>query len=127
VAARKVLNPEEYLLKRRSGRRIISGKVGMAFDIKQADLQANSVDSVAIGFPGVSEWQIPQLDDDPGARARSARVGNTLSFADIPGIFNKDSASIAFLSSRVKYSGYSCPSLKIAPTWAILSRSNDLP
>jgi hypothetical protein len=32
---------------------------------------------------------IPQLDDEIGARARSARVGNTLWFTNIPGIFNK--------------------------------------
>jgi len=34
---------------------------------------------------------IPQLDDEIGTRARSAGVGNTLRFANIPGIFNKNS------------------------------------
>jgi hypothetical protein len=48
---------------------------------------------------------IPQRDDEIGARARSARVGHTLCFANIPEIFNKHSALIAFLSDRVKYSG----------------------
>jgi hypothetical protein len=33
--------------------------------------------------------QIPQLDDEIGARARSARLGNTLYFANIPGISKK--------------------------------------
>jgi hypothetical protein len=49
--------------------------------------------------------QIPQLDDEIGAKARSARVGNTLNFANAPGIFNKNSVLIAFLSGRVKSSG----------------------
>jgi hypothetical protein len=49
--------------------------------------------------------QIPRLDDEIGARARSAGVGNTLYFANIPGMFHKNSALIAFLSGRVKYSG----------------------
>jgi hypothetical protein len=47
---------------------------------------------------------IPQLDDEIGARARSARVGNTLYFANIPEIINKNSPLIVFLSGRVKYS-----------------------
>jgi hypothetical protein len=33
------------------------------------------------------------------------RVSNTLYLANIPEIFNKHSALIAFLSDRVKYSG----------------------
>ena len=33
--------------------------------------------------------QISQLEDKIGARARSARVGNTLYFANVPGIFYK--------------------------------------
>ncbi|MEJ2694967.1 MAG: hypothetical protein P8166_18635 [Candidatus Thiodiazotropha sp.] len=49
--------------------------------------------------------QIPQLDDEIGARARSAWVGNTLRFANIPGILNKNSVLIASLSGRVKYLG----------------------
>ncbi len=49
--------------------------------------------------------QISQLEDKIGARARSARVGNTLYFANVSGIFNKNYALIAFLSRRVKYSG----------------------
>jgi hypothetical protein len=48
---------------------------------------------------------IAQLDDAIAARARSAWVGNTLYFVDIPGIFNINSALIAFLSGRVKVSG----------------------
>ena len=32
---------------------------------------------------------IPQQDDEIGTRVRSARLDHTLSFADIPGIFNK--------------------------------------
>ena len=40
---------------------------------------------------------IPQPDDEIGARARSARVDNTMYFADIPGIFNKHSALISLL------------------------------
>jgi hypothetical protein len=48
---------------------------------------------------------IPQLDAEIGAKARSAWVGNTLYFADIPGIFNNHSALIAFLSGWAKYSG----------------------
>jgi hypothetical protein len=48
---------------------------------------------------------IPQLDDEIGARARSAGVGNTLYFANGPEIFNKHSALIALPSDRVKYSG----------------------
>jgi hypothetical protein len=48
---------------------------------------------------------IPQLDDEIGARARSARAGNTLYFANITGIFNKYSALVALLSGRMKYSG----------------------
>jgi hypothetical protein len=47
--------------------------------------------------------QISQLDDEIGASARSARVGNTLYFANIPEIFNKNSALIAIQSGRVKY------------------------
>jgi hypothetical protein len=47
----------------------------------------------------------PQLDDEIGARARSARVGNTLYFANIPGISNKNSGLSVILSGRVKYSG----------------------
>ena len=54
---------------------------------------------------GFAIESIPQLDDEIGARARSARVSNTLYFANIPEIFNKHSALIAFLSDRVKYSG----------------------
>jgi hypothetical protein len=38
---------------------------------------------------GFALERIPQLDDEIGARARSARVGHTLSFANIPEIFNK--------------------------------------
>jgi hypothetical protein len=34
--------------------------------------------------------QIPQLDDEIGARARSAKVGNTLYFANIPEIFSNN-------------------------------------
>jgi hypothetical protein len=49
--------------------------------------------------------QIPQLDDEIGARARSARVGNTLYFANTPGISNKNIKLITFSSDRVKYSG----------------------
>ena len=48
---------------------------------------------------------IPQLDDEIGARARSAEVSSTLYFADIPSIFKINSVLIAFLSGRVKYSG----------------------
>jgi hypothetical protein len=54
---------------------------------------------------GFAIESIPQLDDEIGARARSARVGNTLYFANIQEIFNKHSALIAFLCDRVKYSG----------------------
>jgi hypothetical protein len=50
--------------------------------------------------------QIPRLDDEIGMRARSAWIGHTLYFANIPGIFNKNSALIAFISDRVKYSGW---------------------
>jgi hypothetical protein len=48
---------------------------------------------------------IPQLDDEIGAKARSAWVGNTLRFANIPESFNNHSALIALISGRVKYSG----------------------
>ena len=34
--------------------------------------------------------QIPPLDDEIGARARSARIGNTLYLANIPGISEKN-------------------------------------
>jgi hypothetical protein len=54
---------------------------------------------------GFAIEQIPQLDDEIGARARSAGVGNTLYFANISVMLNKNSALIAFLSGRVKYSG----------------------
>ena len=47
---------------------------------------------------------IPQLDDEIGARARSARVGNALWFANIPEIYNKNSDLTALLSGTVKYS-----------------------
>jgi hypothetical protein len=49
--------------------------------------------------------QIPQLDDELGARARSAKVDNTMCFANIPGIFNKNRVLIAILSGRMKYFG----------------------
>jgi hypothetical protein len=49
--------------------------------------------------------QIPQLGGEIGARARSARIGNTLYFANISGTSNKNNALILFLSGRVKYSG----------------------
>jgi hypothetical protein len=48
---------------------------------------------------------IPQLDDEIGARARSAGLGNTLYFANSPVVFNSHSALIALLSGRVKFSG----------------------
>jgi hypothetical protein len=47
---------------------------------------------------GLTIEQVPQLDDEIGTRARSAWVGNTLYFANIPGIFNQASALIALLS-----------------------------
>jgi hypothetical protein len=43
---------------------------------------------------------IPRLDDEIGVRARSARVGNTLCFPNIPGIFKYKSALIA-LPTRI--------------------------
>ena len=44
---------------------------------------------------------IPRLDDEIGARVRSARIGNTLYFANIPGTLNKNGSLIAFKSGRV--------------------------
>jgi hypothetical protein len=49
--------------------------------------------------------QIPQLDDEIGARARSVKAGYTLYFANIPGLSNKNIKLITFSSDRVKYSG----------------------
>jgi hypothetical protein len=49
--------------------------------------------------------QIPQLDGETGARARSASVGYTLYFANIPEITIKNLNLVYFLSDRVKYSG----------------------
>jgi hypothetical protein len=49
--------------------------------------------------------KIPQLDDEIGARARSARVRNTFYFANIPEISNKNIKLITFSSGRAKYSG----------------------
>jgi hypothetical protein len=46
-----------------------------------------------------------QLDDEIGAMARSAKVGDALYLVDFPGKFNKNSALIALLSGRVKDSG----------------------
>jgi hypothetical protein len=49
--------------------------------------------------------QIPQLDGETGARARSASVGYTLYFANIPVVTSKNISLVNFLSDRVKYSG----------------------
>jgi len=63
-----------------------------------------AIESIALAIEIVP---IPPLDDEIGARARSARVVNTLYFADIPGIFNNHSILIVFLSGgwdiRVKH------------------------
>jgi hypothetical protein len=48
---------------------------------------------------------IPQLDDEIGTRAGSARVGNTLHFSKNPLIVNKYSALFSSPRGRVKYSG----------------------
>ncbi len=44
----------------------------------------------------------PPLDDEIGARARSAWGSNPLSLENYPEIFNKNSVLIVFLSGRVK-------------------------
>jgi hypothetical protein len=49
--------------------------------------------------------QIPQLDGEIGARARSARAGYTLYFANIPRISNKNCKLFNFTSDRVKHPG----------------------
>jgi hypothetical protein len=49
--------------------------------------------------------QIPQLGGEIGARARSAWVGYTLYFANIPEITCKNLKLINFMSDRVKHSG----------------------
>jgi hypothetical protein len=49
--------------------------------------------------------QIPQLDGESGARARSAWVGYTLHFTNISGITFKNRKLIYYLSDRVKHSG----------------------
>jgi hypothetical protein len=49
--------------------------------------------------------QIPQLDDKIGTTARSARVDNTLYFANIPLFLNKNSVLFASPSDRVIYPG----------------------
>jgi hypothetical protein len=49
--------------------------------------------------------QIPQLDGEAGARARSAWAGYTLRFANIAGITIKNLNSVSFLRDRVKHSG----------------------
>jgi hypothetical protein len=49
--------------------------------------------------------QIPQLDGESGAKARSAWDGYTLYFANIPGISIKNRKLVSFLSDRVKRSG----------------------
>jgi hypothetical protein len=63
-----------------------------------------AIESIALA---IEIEPIPPLDDEIGARARSARVDNTLYFADIPGIFNNHSILIVFLSGgwdiRVKH------------------------
>ena len=46
---------------------------------------------------------MPQLDDEIGARVRSAEIGNALYFAYITGILNKNSVLIVLLSGQVKY------------------------
>ncbi len=71
--------------------------------------------------------QIPPLDDEIGARARSARVGNTLYFANIPEMSNKYNVLIEILSGRVKDSGQrsdpgaDCASIDSGPGWLVLS------
>jgi hypothetical protein len=49
--------------------------------------------------------QIPQLDGETGARARLARVGDTLYLANIPETTFKNLKLVYFLSDRVKHSG----------------------
>jgi hypothetical protein len=49
--------------------------------------------------------QIPQLGGETGTRARSALVGYTLYFANIPEISFKDRWLISFSSDWVKYLG----------------------
>ncbi len=49
--------------------------------------------------------QIPQMDGETGARARSAMPGNILYFANIPNILHEYSKLEYFSSDRVKYSG----------------------
>jgi hypothetical protein len=49
--------------------------------------------------------QIPQLDGESGARARSAWNGYTLCFANISGITFKNQKLVNILSGRVKHSG----------------------
>jgi hypothetical protein len=49
--------------------------------------------------------QIPLLDGETGARARSASVGYRLYFANIPVIACKNIRLVNFLSDRVKHSG----------------------
>jgi hypothetical protein len=49
--------------------------------------------------------QMPLLDGKTGARARSAWVGYTLHFANIPKIPSKNIMLVSFLSDRVKHSG----------------------
>jgi hypothetical protein len=49
--------------------------------------------------------QIPQLGGKTGTRARSALVGYSFYFANIPKISLKNCWLISFPSDRVKYSG----------------------